>query len=1449
MNENMKIIIVLAAFLLLSFLQCLVGVRKSRRVRQAIMIPVSVIISASLVFMAGSHFEKLNNMIEGAKEASSEVAANEVIENEFVENGAAETAQAAANQTAVNQAGKEFLFDSEIALANLIILAAFILLKGIICIILSKYANGRKYLETTSCGFYYYDDIDYNDWFLKNKWANFRNYMKAAVIAVNSATGAWLGLTWLLGRESDLWFVAFPVSTVIIINEIFSFVNGKTKEELEFEVTGNNASSSKISNFNRLGDVMENTLPSPVLFRQSGCEFLNREGTIKEVEALNESKDRADVSIAKYFHSDERWKKVGMDEYKATIELVKGKNVVFLNPFYRDLSVCLTLPIVNALLKGRKCLVVTGRSTICEDVKIWLKEMIADFSKMDALWRVSELDEDGHQCEVGILSFPKLYDNRLMSANQKFFEETDFVLFLEPSIIVSTAQIAISILTSSLCADGKKPVYCICDHNTSGLVDTMSHVLQTEITTVVAPPVPRCMYTCMCWDATGEFKRQSLFEKQTKYLGNGVELAAIAVKNQVPEVNWYCESKAPIRDISWIAGKYYAAICKFMNIPSQQKSLYERLKFVSNPWLAPKKEENFIIAEDEFCNMFNTLRMYLSRSESQSFVNIISEDYLLRDYMRCNKQMFVTNPDAIPTVVSDYAKTERNILFKLLIEMSFRQVSEKEILDEFKLIGYDGTDAMEVLTAMLDKYTDADNSVISVECRQVDADELATVTASFYSIDINVFEDHFSKSLKTAFFILEEEQSEDSFVDARLFGQVTQMLLPGQYITYDGKYYCAKTISPASGVVLRRASDLYDGRKYYRQTRKYSVSKISEDSLQKMVTINDIEIAFISADFKVDTEGYLEMDDIKNLKGAKVISFEGDPNIDYYSRTYKNKTIMRIKFPRDVEDENEDPENGRNILFTLSMLLQELFRTVFPTTCQYLAVVTKVSENIGGILNHMIYPVDGEVEDGYIYIIEDCDMDLGLLGAFEKNFEGFMAIIADFLDWHFEKLKEPEAEDPMPQEVVIERRERRERQNFFVRVARRLRRLIGIEREDEVDLSETNISNTDIAAHAEEHAADNPDEAAEEETNAVPDDESRFETLNTEADADDAEDENAEDEGEETHTNPEDDGRRALAREDYIPGLDDDPLLTDPDGTDIFEESIINTDPELQAQFDEFFGQTVSTKYKEECFLKFGFDVIDPRIKVKDVRDYLRVRGWCNNDFTKARKLEVIPQEQLVLNSEHHCDFCLSPLTGVSYEKINDGRIRCNECSVSAIDSVDELRDLFYQLIDMMQAFYDIRFRVPVGVLVTDAETLKNGKDYLFKESRNSQYIKVGYAKRKKDRYSIEIEGGCPRLVAIETFIHELTHIWQKTNWSDSRLNGRYGLGNRTMIYEGMADWAAVQFLYIIGEGYYATKREQYLMQRQDREGEGFRNYCLRYPLVKDSSYVMRSPFMAEYPF
>ena len=232
----------------------------------------------------------------------------------------------------------------------------------------------------------------------------------------------------------------------------------------------------------------------------------------------------------------------------------------------------------------------------------------------------------------------------------------------------------------------------------------MSHLLRVEITDVIAQPVSHGFQTGMVWNADGDYNRQQLFDKQTQYLGNGMELAAVAIKNQVPKVSWIGEKNVPIRDIKWLVGQYYTTLCKYMNIAQQQEKLYERVQFIPNLWKFPEDSEQFLIVEDEFNNIFGTMHAYLSRGINQTFINVMSGNYLLRDYMRCNSLMFQVNPNSIPTIIPDYAKTERNMLFKLILLMVTKPLMESEILEELNLIGINSDDAYHEVLKLLKKY-------------------------------------------------------------------------------------------------------------------------------------------------------------------------------------------------------------------------------------------------------------------------------------------------------------------------------------------------------------------------------------------------------------------------------------------------------------------------------------------------------------------------------------------------------------------------------------------------------------------------------------------------------------------------------------------------------------------------------------------------------------------------
>lgn len=1349
-----------------------------------------------------------------------------------------------------------FLLQSNLVIVNITLLVGFFVIKLIARPICSAIFKKKKELEIFSLSIYEYDE-EYDEWFLKKQWKNFRKFFLWLVGGAVLAGGLYLGLTWVLGSASKIWFVIFPCAAVIVINEIYGYINGQTKEEFEHSVLGDDADARRVSNYYKLREILEQILPSPLLSAHTGCEFMGKETPADLIKKLSESNDADDKITSEYFELNGRYKTADVDCVQATLDMMHRKNVVFFNPFYRDLSMYITLPMVKSLLAGKKCVVLCGRKNAAPDVKEWLSEMLREYSHMKSLWRVNFLSDKEPECEIGIFTFTQIYDKRVVNTNRGFLHDVDFVLIVEPSLMLNTSQVALSIIAEEMNINGEIPVYCVCDRYTDGLIDTMSHLIRSEITDVVAMPVPRCNYTAMSWDADGDFCRQQLFDKQTRYLGDGIELAAIAVKNQVPSVTWYSERKSPIRDIKWIAGQYYSTICRYMNQPSQQKNLYEKIKFVPTLWSSEKAKEQFVIAEDEFCNMFSVMRAYLSRGSNQVFVNVLSENYLLRDYMRCNRQMFMSNPNAIPSYVPDYAKTERNTILKLIIMMTLKPVTEDEIIKELHLIGIETDDAYSVMLSLLKKYTYADDTIFTVGSIRTNVDEFTTKSTSIYSVTEDEFEKYFFDSLKNAYYILEDEKDEEGYIDAKLFSHVTQTVLPGQFVTYDGKYYQVKYVSPQSGVVLRRASDQFDGRKYYRQVRNYNFDFASNSEIVSNRKVIDVEFAEIRTDFSVITTGYLEMIDSHNLRTARLIDFSEDPSVDNFTRKYRNKSILRIKLP----------DSDEKICFTICLLLSEVFKSVFPDGWQYLAVITKRPEDIDGILNYVVYPADGDVESGYIYIVEDSDVDLGLLDAVEKNFMRFMEVIADFLDWHFEKMREPASKDLVPVKISVAEAEEKKRRNLVVKMLDRIRKLLGGKKEDKVEIESTEKIEKEADQEAQESSSESSDVSAEAENegyeldgdqegnesnpvdNIAPTVESEKEFVLGEG---------TEQEGQCEHDNmsssitPEAGEVTKIAEANADDELEEtvDPELLHTDGTDIFEEDAqAPIDYRVEEQLRAF-APIQKTRYQRECFLKFGYEEVDERIRADELRKYLRVRGWCNNSLTLARKRDVMVRKQLDTKAENHCDFCSLPLTGVSYERLNDGRVRCNDCSASAITTLTDFKELFYRCLSLMGGFFDIRYRVPISVKTADAREIAKGAGMIFKPSSDVAARALGYAQKKRGKYSLIIENGSPRLAAIDTIVHEMTHIWQYLNWNDNDIVRIYGMNKdactmraRDIVYEGMAMWASIQYLYQIGETFYAAEQEALAESRQDVYGVGFRLYREQYPLVKDSSLLKYTPF------
>lgn len=248
-------------------------------------------------------------------------------------------------------------------------------------------------------------------------------------------------------------------AAMILVTEVYNFLNGYTWSEYERNISGEGIPSHNRSAYYKLRRVYEELLPGPLLVSHTGNEYLGKEGSTNLLEAMCKSEDVTDREIGNYFlNLDKKSGSFDTDLIKAVGHMMRRKSVVICSPFYRDLTDYLLLPLISTSIFDRKCLVITGRDNLKEDVKAWIETMLYNYGKNSKLWRVELLDDIDKNCEIGILSISQVYDVKVLNVNRKFFENTDFILVIEPSRMLATAQVGLNII-AEYASKNYMPIY------------------------------------------------------------------------------------------------------------------------------------------------------------------------------------------------------------------------------------------------------------------------------------------------------------------------------------------------------------------------------------------------------------------------------------------------------------------------------------------------------------------------------------------------------------------------------------------------------------------------------------------------------------------------------------------------------------------------------------------------------------------------------------------------------------------------------------------------------------------------------------------------------------------------------------------------------------------------------------------------------------------------------
>ena len=941
----------------------------------------------------------------------------------------------------------------ELVVFNTAALIAYIIVKRIITAIVAKTTiKPESFVGKVVDIFYNYDEED-ETWYIKNHFGQARTFIKTAYFGCCFVSGLIMLISCGLCMNSLISAPFYPVFAVIVLGEMAFYIDG---------LEGNERKSS----LEMQADKSRRMVMYPLLRKPLKTLFgdkLSAEGTTvnngvasgNAIEDILVSMEQNGGHIGKNYSSFIRRKMVtglkpNVDYVRCGYDLATGKSLLFNTPFYDKINPYVFYAMNREMLRGGKVLIVLGRHGTEEDLMQWSANGMQAVSNVPDLWKIAVLNgkkmNEDEIPDIGIISRSGVHDLEIHKNNLLFLKKVSFVIIVEPSRLVTTAQIGLNLLIKC-CGNEQNITFCSIDRNCDGLVDALSHILMTNITEVSATEYPHGMSSYMYWTADDDYLQHRILPGVSRCLGIGTELSMVALKNQVKKTVWYGGEVFPVLDAHWIAKQYYYDLLGYAQLPTNQETFDNRFQTSFNMCNERVSDYSFITVEDDRNNLFETRRNFATIAEEQGFVNVISSEYMLREYMATNTEMFTTDAKAIPYITADYARTKRNTILSLCLLLCIDSVQEEALLRQLVMLNLDTKDPITEIwreicvifgqEELADKYGVPILSVTDSEGKKVTFEKKSTILFKReYSIETGKFESvytienaDFSRiildDLQHASYIAEQE-NKDVYIGTELKGHVHQKYMPGQFFTLNGKYYEMISTATDNRILVRRASEHIGGRLAYRQVRNYTINNIEDaTSMGSLKSVNNIDIHYQFADFSVETPGYWKLGAYNDFDNGDLVTVNGVPK-----REYHHKQILKFDFSK-FGDAFTD-----SVRMTLTNLLNETFVTLFADNQAFISAITPGKYDAP--LTYSLELNEGiENADKCIFIVEDSQLDIGLLIAVERNVKRILNIIADYLAWNndlivqsIEAQNATEEEQPAPDEE----KEPEKKKGFFGKV-------------------------------------------------------------------------------------------------------------------------------------------------------------------------------------------------------------------------------------------------------------------------------------------------------------------------------------------------------------------------------------------------------------------------------
>lgn len=254
-----------------------------------------------------------------------------------------------------------------------------------------------------------------------------------------------------------------------------------------------------------------------------------------------------------------------------------------------------------------------------------------------------------------------------------------------------------------------------------------------------------------------------------------------------------------------------------------------------------------------------------------------------------------------------------------------------------------------------------------------------------------------------------------------------------------------------------------------------------------------------------------------------------------------------------------------------------------------------------------------------------------------------------------------------------------------------------------------------------------------------------------------------------------------------------------------------------------------------ESYLRYGLETTPAEVDLEGARKFLESLG-CGRDGSLAATRRYFYLEQAAVaaagKERHQCDFCQKAITSTELERLQDGRERCADCRETAVNSPEELKQIYLEARRFMVENIRAAITRDIKVEFVSAEELHALNREQFLPTSSFDPRAIGMARWQKGKCTILIENGQPSAMTLATLVHELTHVWQFDTLDFRRMEQETG----KLLIEGLAMWAELTCLRSKNLAPVYCDSES---RRKDIYGQGYREIARQYQQRGENPFLI----------